>query len=100
MMHLMRDVYTFTDRPCLTEHRVQFTPTVPHCSMATLIGLCIRVKLLRTLAPRFKVDIQVGRGGGVGQVGMKGERAEMPIPLPASPSSPTYSQVDPRFLCL
>ena len=63
----MRDVYTFTDRPCLTEHRVQFKPTVPHCSMATLIGLCIRVKLLRTLAPRFKVDIQVrvegGRGG-------------------------------------
>ena len=43
MMHLMRDVYTFTDRPCLTEHRVQFTPTVPHCSMATLIGLCSSV---------------------------------------------------------
>lgn len=38
---------------------VQFTPTVPHCSMATLIGLCIRVKLLRSLPTRFKVDIQV-----------------------------------------
>ncbi|GAU94963.1 hypothetical protein RvY_06658 [Ramazzottius varieornatus] len=24
---------------------VEFTPTVPHCSLATLIGLCIRVKL-------------------------------------------------------
>lgn len=35
--------------------RVQFTPTVQHCSMATLIGLCIRVKLLRALPPRFKV---------------------------------------------
>lgn len=32
-----------------------FTPTIPHCSMATLIGLCIRVKLLRALPPRFKV---------------------------------------------
>ena len=28
---------------------VAFTPTVPHCSMATLIGLSIRVKLLRVL---------------------------------------------------
>lgn len=40
--------------------RVMFTPTVEHCSMATLIGLCIRTKLLRSLPPRFKVDIQVG----------------------------------------
>jgi hypothetical protein len=28
--------------------------------MATLIGLCIRVKLLRCLPQRFKVDITVG----------------------------------------
>ena len=34
---------------------VEFTPTIPHCSQATLIGLCIRVKLLRTLPSRFKV---------------------------------------------
>ena len=36
---------------------VVFTPTIPHCSMATLIGLSIRVKLLRSLPPRFKVSI-------------------------------------------
>ncbi len=42
--------------------RVLFTPTVEHCSMATLIGLCIRVKLLRTLPTRFKVDIAVAPG--------------------------------------
>ena len=34
---------------------VEFTPTIPHCSMATLIGLSIRVKLLRSLPTRFKV---------------------------------------------
>ncbi|KAL2622675.1 hypothetical protein R1flu_002880 [Riccia fluitans] len=39
--------------------RVTFTPTVQHCSMATVIGLCIRVKLMRCLPPRFKVDIRV-----------------------------------------
>ena len=41
---------------------VHFTPTIPHCSMATLIGLCIRVKLLRSLPPRFKVDVNVTPG--------------------------------------
>ena len=35
--------------------RVYFTPTIPHCSMATLIGLSIRVLLLRSLPARFKV---------------------------------------------
>jgi len=45
------------------EHiRVHFTPTIPHCSMATLIGLCLRVKLLRCLPPRYKVDIAVTPG--------------------------------------
>ncbi|CAK9295497.1 unnamed protein product [Gordionus sp. m RMFG-2023] len=38
---------------------INFTPTIPHCSMATLIGLSIRVKLLRTLPSRFKVDIAI-----------------------------------------
>ena len=41
---------------------IRFTPTIPHCSMSTLIGLCIRVKLLRSLPTRFKVDIQVTPG--------------------------------------
>ncbi|CAG8535630.1 2808_t:CDS:2 [Paraglomus occultum] len=41
---------------------VEFTPTIPHCSMATLIGLCIRVRLLRSLPERFKVDINVRKG--------------------------------------
>jgi len=42
--------------------QICFTPTIPHCSMATLIGLCIRVKLLRSLPSRFKVDIKVTPG--------------------------------------
>ena len=38
---------------------IEFTPTIPHCSMATLIGLSIKVKLLRSLPDRFKVRIAV-----------------------------------------
>jgi metal-sulfur cluster biosynthetic enzyme len=41
---------------------VSFTPTIPHCSMATLIGLCIRVKLIRSLPRRFKVDVFITPG--------------------------------------
>eukprot|EP01064_Diplonema_japonicum_P033044 TRINITY_DN6422_c6_g1_i1.p1 TRINITY_DN6422_c6_g1~~TRINITY_DN6422_c6_g1_i1.p1 ORF type:complete len:173 (+),score=47.93 TRINITY_DN6422_c6_g1_i1:57-521(+) len=41
---------------------VWITPTVTHCSQATLIGLCVRVKLLRTLPNRFKVDLKISPG--------------------------------------
>lgn len=42
--------------------RVEFNPTVPHCSLATLIGLCIRVKLERHLVAVFKLDIFIKEG--------------------------------------
>ncbi|THV07991.1 hypothetical protein K435DRAFT_741528 [Dendrothele bispora CBS 962.96] len=42
--------------------KVEFTPTVPHCGMSTVIGLSIRVRLLRSLPSRFKVDIVVKPG--------------------------------------
>ncbi|XP_003230221.2 cytosolic iron-sulfur assembly component 2B [Anolis carolinensis] len=41
---------------------VAFTPTIPHCSMATLIGLSIKVKLIRSLPERFKVDVHITQG--------------------------------------
>jgi len=41
---------------------VEFTPTIPHCSMATLIGLSIKVKLLRSLPDRFKIDVNITPG--------------------------------------
>ncbi|KAL3931117.1 MAG: hypothetical protein SGPRY_001260 [Prymnesium sp.] len=41
---------------------IHFSPTIPHCSMATLIGLCIRVKLLRTLPSRFKINVNITPG--------------------------------------
>lgn len=42
--------------------KIEFIPTVPHCSLATLIGLCLRVKLERCLGQRCKLDILVGQG--------------------------------------
>jgi hypothetical protein len=33
-----------------------------HCSMATLIGLSIKVKLLRALPPRFKIAVEITPG--------------------------------------
>jgi metal-sulfur cluster biosynthetic enzyme len=41
---------------------VLFTPTIPHCSMATLIGLCIHVKLHQCLPRRFKVTVLISPG--------------------------------------
>uniref|UniRef100_A0A7N0VFD3 MIP18 family-like domain-containing protein n=1 Tax=Kalanchoe fedtschenkoi TaxID=63787 RepID=A0A7N0VFD3_KALFE len=42
--------------------RVTFTPTMQHCSLSPTIGLCLRVKLMRSLPSRFKVDIRVAPG--------------------------------------
>eukprot|EP00041_Stephanoeca_diplocostata_P026789 m.728162 g.728162 ORF g.728162 m.728162 type:complete len:158 (-) comp23044_c0_seq10:2333-2806(-) len=42
--------------------KVQFTPTIPHCSMATLIGLSVRVRLLRALPRRFKIKVEIFPG--------------------------------------
>mmetsp|Transcript_23220 Transcript_23220/g.69553 ORF Transcript_23220/g.69553 Transcript_23220/m.69553 type:complete len:298 (+) Transcript_23220:230-1123(+) len=41
---------------------VRYTPTIPHCSMATLIGLCLSVKLIRSLPDRFKLLVAIAPG--------------------------------------
>ncbi|OIS98365.1 protein ae7-like 1 [Nicotiana attenuata] len=41
---------------------ITFTPTIQHCSMANVIGLCLREKLKNCFPPHFKVDIKVAPG--------------------------------------
>jgi len=38
------------------------TPTITHCSLATVIGLGVRVRLEQALPPRFRVDVRIKRG--------------------------------------
>jgi hypothetical protein len=45
---------------------VAFTPTIPHCSMATLIGLCIKVKLMRSLN-NWNIDVRIKKGTHVSE---------------------------------
>ncbi|CAF3102817.1 unnamed protein product [Rotaria socialis] len=48
--------------------QVQFRPTIPHCSMATLIGLSIRAKLIYTLPTRYKVGVNIYEGAHIQEV--------------------------------
>ena len=41
---------------------IKFTPTITHCSAATLIGLSIVVKLMRCLPERFKTTVKIAKG--------------------------------------
>eukprot|EP01118_Nematostelium_gracile_P000473 TRINITY_DN10533_c0_g1_i1.p1 TRINITY_DN10533_c0_g1~~TRINITY_DN10533_c0_g1_i1.p1 ORF type:complete len:155 (-),score=41.14 TRINITY_DN10533_c0_g1_i1:201-665(-) len=42
---------------------IQITPTVPHCNLATTIGLCLKEKLKRDLPDRsFKLTIRLTPG--------------------------------------
>lgn len=42
--------------------QIEFNPTVPHCSLATLIGLCVKVKLQRNFQENFKLNIFLKEG--------------------------------------
>lgn len=55
---------------------VKFTPTIPHCSMATLIGLSIRVQLLRALPPRFKVSVEITPGTHISETALNKQLAD------------------------
>ncbi|KAL5116258.1 hypothetical protein ACEQ8H_005816 [Pleosporales sp. CAS-2024a] len=41
---------------------VDITPTITHCSLATVIGLGVRVRLEQALPPRFRVDVRIKKG--------------------------------------
>ncbi|KAK3577317.1 hypothetical protein CHS0354_008412 [Potamilus streckersoni] len=42
--------------------KIEFIPTVPHCSLASLIGLCLREKLQKNFTERHKLDIFIKEG--------------------------------------
>jgi metal-sulfur cluster biosynthetic enzyme len=42
--------------------KIYFTPTIPNCSMSTLIGLMIKVKLLNTVSSKYKIEVFIEPG--------------------------------------
>lgn len=50
-----------TDSPLRTV-TVLVTPTIQHCSLATVIGLGVRVRLEESLPARFRVDVRIKEG--------------------------------------
>jgi len=55
---------------------VNYTPTIPHCSMATLIGLSIKVCLLRSLPPKFKVEVKISPGSHASEAAVNKQIAD------------------------
>ena len=41
---------------------VEITPPITHCSLATVIGLGVRVRLERVLPPGYRVDVRIKAG--------------------------------------
>ncbi|KAF3938548.1 hypothetical protein ABW19_dt0208348 [Dactylella cylindrospora] len=41
---------------------VEITPTINHCSLATVIGLGVRVRLEQALPARFRIDVKIREG--------------------------------------
>lgn len=55
-------VFDYRDQHKMSEVVIRITPTITHCSLATLIGLGIRVRLDRALPPRFRITILLKEG--------------------------------------
>ena len=55
---------TIPNRPTsnLQTVTVLLTPTIQHCSLATVIGLGVRVRLEEALPARFRVDVRIKEG--------------------------------------
>lgn len=55
---------TIPSRPQSTLQTVTVlvTPTITHCSLATVIGLGVRVRLEQSLPARFRVDVKIKEG--------------------------------------
>jgi metal-sulfur cluster biosynthetic enzyme len=50
------------DPNTLAQVLVKITPTITHCSLATVIGLGIRVRLEQALPPNYRVDVVIKEG--------------------------------------
>ncbi|OTB05111.1 hypothetical protein M426DRAFT_73045 [Hypoxylon sp. CI-4A] len=61
-IHISPSPSVAADPNILTQVLVKITPTITHCSLATVIGLGIRVRLEQALPPNYRVDIMIKEG--------------------------------------
>lgn len=55
--------------------KVFVTPTIAHCSMISLIGLCVKIQLMRLLPEQTKITVLLEKGTHVQEAeGKKKER--------------------------
>lgn len=61
-IHLSPSPAELPDPDSLVTVLVELTPTITHCSLATVIGLAVRCRLERTLPPNYRVDVRMKAG--------------------------------------
>ncbi|KAL7620630.1 hypothetical protein AAE478_009625 [Parahypoxylon ruwenzoriense] len=61
-IHITPSPSEATDPNTLTRVLVNITPTITHCSLATVIGLGVRVRLEQALPPNYRVDVMIKEG--------------------------------------
>ncbi|KAK1781272.1 FAM96B, variant [Copromyces sp. CBS 386.78] len=61
-IHLSASPAERLDPNTLTNVEVDLTPTVNHCSLATVIGLAVRVRLENALPPNYRIIVRMKDG--------------------------------------
>ncbi|KAI1497179.1 FAM96B protein [Biscogniauxia marginata] len=61
-IHITPSPSVAADPNTLTRVLIEITPTITHCSLATVIGLGVRVRLEQALPPNYRVDVVIKEG--------------------------------------
>ncbi|KAH9894611.1 FAM96B protein [Xylariomycetidae sp. FL2044] len=61
-IHITPSPFAAAAPDTLTRVLVKITPTITHCSLATVIGLGVRVRLEQALPPTYRVDVMIKEG--------------------------------------
>ncbi|KAI1251746.1 hypothetical protein MGN70_006315 [Eutypa lata] len=61
-IHISPSPSIAADPDTLARVLVEITPTITHCSLATVIGLGIRVRLEQALPPNYRIDVMIKEG--------------------------------------
>lgn len=61
-IHLSPSPAELPDPDSLITASIDLTPTINHCSLATVIGLAVRCRLEQTLPPNYRVDVRMKDG--------------------------------------
>ncbi|EJW01290.1 hypothetical protein EDEG_00507 [Edhazardia aedis USNM 41457] len=79
--------------------QVQFKPTIPHCTMASFIGLSIKLQLIRYLPGEYNIQVIIPDGAHTQNIDMNKQLDDKDRVMAASENSGLKDMLDELLPC-